>query len=114
MLVATAIGNAQAREELGMLVDEQAALRRVAILIARGEPAAAAFAAVADGLGRMFGAEATGVNRYEVDGAVTSVGSWNSVGPVVPAGSRLRPRRPQRDHACVRDGTGRASRPLHP
>ena len=87
-LVATAIGNAQAREELGMLVDEQAALRRVAILIARGEPAAAAFAAVAEELGRMFGAEATGVNRYEVDGAVTSVGSWNSVGPVVPAGSR--------------------------
>ena len=87
-LVATAIGNAQAREELGMLADEQAALRRVAILIARGEPAAAAFAAVAEELGRLFGAEATGVNRYEPGGVVTSVGSWNSVGDPAP-GTRL-------------------------
>ena len=65
-----------------MLADEQAALRRVAILIARGEPPAAAFAAVAEELGRLFGAEATGVNRYELGGVVTSVGSWNSLGPI--------------------------------
>jgi len=88
-LVATAIGNAQAREELGMLADEQAALRRVAILIARGEPPAAAFAAVAEELGRLFGAEATGVNRYEPGGVVTSVGSWNSVGDPTRPGTRL-------------------------
>ena len=87
-LVATAIGNAHAREELGMLADEQAALRRVAILIARGEPPAAAFAAVAEELGRLFGAEGTGVNRYEPGGVVTSVGSWNSLGDPAP-GTRL-------------------------
>ena len=35
-LISTAIANAQARSELGVLVQEQAALRRVATLVARG------------------------------------------------------------------------------
>ena len=79
-LVATAIGNAEAREELRRVADEQAALRRVATLVARDEAPEAAFAAVAEELGHLFDAEAAGVNRYEMDGAVTSVGSWNSLG----------------------------------
>ena len=79
-LVATAIGNAEAREELRRVADEQAALRRVATLVARDEAPEAAFAAVAEELGHLFDAEATGVNRYEMDGTVTSVGSWNSLG----------------------------------
>ena len=79
-LVATAIGNAEAREELRRVADEQAALRRVATVVARDEAPEAAFAAVAEELGHLFGAEATGVNRYEMDGTVTSVGSWNSLG----------------------------------
>jgi GAF domain-containing protein len=79
-LVATAIGNAEAREELRRVADEQAALRRVATLVAHDEAPEAAFAAVAEELGHLFGAEAAGVNRYEMDGAVTSVGSWNSLG----------------------------------
>ena len=36
-LVATAIANAQAREELRTIADEQAALRRVATLVAAGQ-----------------------------------------------------------------------------
>ena len=79
-LVATAIGNAEAREELRRVADEQAALRRVATLVAHDEAPEAAFAAVAEELGHLFDAEAAGVNRYEMDGAVTSVGSWNSLG----------------------------------
>ena len=86
-LVATAIGNAEAREELRRVADEQAALRRVATVVARDEAPEAAFAAVAEELGHLFGAEATGVNRYEVDGTVTSVGSWNSLGEPI-AGTR--------------------------
>jgi hypothetical protein len=35
-LLATAIGNAESREALGRLADEQAALRRIATLVARG------------------------------------------------------------------------------
>ena len=87
-LVATAIGNAEAREELRRVADEQAALRRVATLVARDEAPEAAFAAVAEELGHLFRAEATGVNRYEVDGTVTTVGSWNSVGRSVRTGSK--------------------------
>ncbi len=87
-LVATAIGNAEAREELRRVADEQAALRRVATLVARDEAPEAAFAAVADELAHLFHAEATGVSRYELDGTVTTVGSWSSIGPSVRAGSK--------------------------
>jgi K+-sensing histidine kinase KdpD len=44
-LVATAVANVQAREELRALADEQAALRRVATLVAGTAPPAAVFAA---------------------------------------------------------------------
>ena len=83
-LVATAIANTEAREDLRHVADEQAALRRVATLVARDDAPEAAFAAVAEELGLLFRAEATGVNRYEMDGAVTSVGSWNSLGKSIP------------------------------
>ena len=70
-LVATAIANAQAREELRRIADEQAALRRVATLVARGEPPSAVFAAVAEEVGALFGADTTGIARFEPDGEVT-------------------------------------------
>jgi len=80
-LAATAIANTQARGELGRLAAEQAALRRVATLVARDEPPEAVFAVVAYETGRLFAADATGVVRYDSGGAFTSVGSWNSAGP---------------------------------
>ncbi|MEA3191618.1 MAG: hypothetical protein QOD77_2226, partial [Thermoplasmata archaeon] len=46
-LVATAISNTASRAELARLADEQAALRRVATLVARGVPPPEVFAAVA-------------------------------------------------------------------
>ena len=58
-LVSTAIGNAQAREELRALADEQAALRRVATLVARGTPPEEVFAAVAEEAGRLLPADLT-------------------------------------------------------
>ena len=45
-LVATAIANAQARDELRRLADEQAALRRVATLVAEAAPPPEVFDAV--------------------------------------------------------------------
>ena len=45
-LVATAIANAEARAEVERLADEQAALRRVATLVAEGVPADEIFAGV--------------------------------------------------------------------
>lgn len=68
------------REELEHLAREQAALRHVATLVARGGPQAGVFAAVAAEVGLLFGADATSIVRYDADGAATSVGSWSAAG----------------------------------
>jgi GAF domain-containing protein len=47
-LLATVIENAESREALTLLADEQAALRRVATLVARGAPSQEVFAAVTE------------------------------------------------------------------
>jgi GAF domain-containing protein len=86
-LVATAIANAQAREELSALADEQAALRRVATLVARAAPPAAVFASVAEEVGRLLPADETLIGRFEPGGSVTSVAGWNKTGDPVPIGS---------------------------
>jgi GAF domain-containing protein len=46
-LIATAIANAEARRQLQQMADEQAALRQVATLVARGAEPRAVFDAVA-------------------------------------------------------------------
>lgn len=68
------------REELEHLAREQAALRHVATLVARGGPQAGVFAAVAAEVGLLFDADATSIVRYDPDGAATSVGSWSAAG----------------------------------
>ena len=90
-LVATAIANAQARVELRGFAEEQAALRRVATLVARGTPPEEVFAAVAAEAGRVLGVDFTTMSRYNPDGAVTIVGTWSGTGtPVIfPVGTRL-------------------------
>jgi signal transduction histidine kinase len=73
-LVATAVSNAEARKGLRRLADEQAALRRVATLVAEGRPPGEIFAAVSDEVGGFFGAHG-GVVRFEPDGpAIVFVG----------------------------------------
>jgi signal transduction histidine kinase len=74
-LVATAIANTQARMELRGFADEQAALRRVATLVAAGAPPEEAFAAVADEAGRLFLADGANLYRYAPDGTATIVAS---------------------------------------
>jgi signal transduction histidine kinase/CHASE3 domain sensor protein len=88
-LAATAIANAQAREELRRVAEEQAALRRVATLVARGAPPAAVFAAVAEEVGRVLpGADFALVGRYDQDRAVEVVGGWSRAGDVPLVGLR--------------------------
>ena len=88
-LIATTIANAQARQEVGALADEQAALRRVATLVARGEPPRGVFAAVAREVGRLLPADLTLIGRYE-DGMVTGLGGWSGTGEPVPTSVRVR------------------------
>ena len=78
-LLATAVANAQGQQELKSLVDEQAALRRVATLVALEKPPEAVFLAVAEEVCRLFAAEAGGVIRYGPEGDATPVGSYTAV-----------------------------------
>ncbi|MDQ1733464.1 MAG: hypothetical protein QOK10_3623 [Pseudonocardiales bacterium] len=86
-LVATAIANAQAREELRRVADEQAALRQVATLVARAAQPAAVFAAVAEEVGRLLPADSAFVVRYDADDTATIVGGWSASSDSVPLGT---------------------------
>ena len=90
-LVATAIADAQARVELRGFAEEQAALRRVATLVARAAPPEEVFGAVAEEAGRLLGADSTVMSRYDPDGAAIVVGVWDGTGAarVIPVGLRL-------------------------
>ena len=88
-LVATAIANSESRAALGELADEQAALRRVATLVAQGARPAEVFDAVAEEVGRLLGVASTGLLRFEPDQTVTLVAGWGRFREVVPVGKRL-------------------------
>jgi signal transduction histidine kinase len=89
-LAATAIASAQARTELRGFAAEQAALRRVATLVARGAPPEEVFDAVAAEAGRVLSAAITVLARYDQENAtVVTVGTWSGTGTVpAPVGTR--------------------------
>ncbi len=116
-LVATAISNSASRQELARLAEEQAALRRVATLVARGVPPPEVFGAVAREVGLLLGVDATHMARYELDGTATGVAAWSPAGDRIPVGTRVdtegesivgivlrtgRPARMQQLRECVR------------
>jgi GAF domain-containing protein len=73
------------------LADEQAALRRVATLVARESPPAEIFAAVAQELGRLLDVEVIRIVRYEDVGTVQVVASWGEPDTAVPVGNARYP-----------------------
>ena len=77
------------REEIERLAGEQAALRRVAMLVARAAAPEEVFAAVAGELARLSGADVAVVLRYETDGTATVLGCWGGAGVPVFIGRRL-------------------------
>src|SRR5260370_8588382 len=87
-LAATAVANAQAEEQLRELADAQAALRRLATLVARGETPEAVFAAVTREVLRYFGNGTARMFRYELDGTATLVANEGTTGPHVRVGER--------------------------
>jgi signal transduction histidine kinase len=88
-LLETAIANAESRAALGRLAEQQAALRRVATLVARGLPSAEVFSAVVEEVGRLLPAEYAHLARYEADGTLTFVAAWGRAGPVLPVGTQV-------------------------
>jgi signal transduction histidine kinase len=88
-LVATAIANTESRAALTRLAEEQAALRRVATLVAHGVPPEEVFAAVIEEIGRLLPVNVAGIVRYDPDGMFTYVAAWGkAVDYVPPVGSR--------------------------
>ncbi|MCU1671233.1 MAG: histidine kinase [Blastococcus sp.] len=67
-LVATAIANAEGRAALTRLAEEQAALRRVATLVAQGVRPDEIFAAVSDEVGRLVGTDSATVVKFDDEG----------------------------------------------
>jgi len=87
-LLATAIANAESRARLAQLAEEQAALRRVATLVARGVPPEDLFAAVVYEVEQLLPVDLASICRYEGDGSITFVGAWGKAGGLFPVGSR--------------------------
>ena len=76
--------------QLEALVAEQAALRRVATLVAGDPDAGRLFDGVCREVGRVLGVESANVLRFEEDATQTIVGAWAAGGaPWFPAGERV-------------------------
>jgi signal transduction histidine kinase len=76
-------------EQLRVLAEEQAALRRVATLVARGVPPEEVFAAVTEEIGRLLSVAYAGLNRYEPVGTtMTMVAIWSRTGEPLPPRGR--------------------------
>jgi signal transduction histidine kinase len=88
-LVATAISNAEALSQLRELLNEQAALRRVATLVAHGVDQQTLFTAVAEEIGRLAGGEMVNLFRYEPDGTATRVAVWTTQPSAPPVGESI-------------------------
>jgi signal transduction histidine kinase len=87
-LLATAIENAESREALARLAEEQAMLRRMATLVAQGVRPDEVFSAVSEEVGRMFDSDTAAVVRFEHDPpALVVVGARQSI-PARPIGLR--------------------------
>ncbi len=87
-LIGTAIANTESRSEITRLLDEQAALRRVATLVARGVPPEVVFTTVAHEIGRVLGADSTVMLHLDADGGTTVVGETGHHPDEIPVGSR--------------------------
>jgi signal transduction histidine kinase len=71
------------------LAEEQAALRRVATLVGGQAAAEVIFAAVAEEVTRLLGANMGGVARYGPDQSLTLIAEWHREGGGLPIGMRL-------------------------
>jgi signal transduction histidine kinase len=79
----------QAETERGRLAGEQAALRRVATLVARGVAPGEVFSAVAEEVEQLLDAQVTTIGRLEPDGTMTIVASSRTLAEL-PVGSRVK------------------------
>lgn len=77
-IVATGISKAQTLDDLRRLADEQAALRRVATLVAEAAPPGEIFAAVAEEVSSLLELPAIELGRFEADGTGTVISTFGN------------------------------------
>jgi signal transduction histidine kinase len=79
------------RAEAGLVAEEQAALRRVATLVAGAAPPGEVFAAVTAEAGRLLSADVNSLFRFDPDGMETVLGTWTRPGvePTTAVGTRF-------------------------
>src|SRR6266576_180851 len=80
-VMSTSAPPADPRNELHRLVEEQAALRRVATLVASGAPSAEVFSAVAQEVAQVLRLMNAAVCRYDQDGSTMTVLAVHGVRP---------------------------------
>jgi predicted ATPase/signal transduction histidine kinase len=87
--LAVSLDNAQLYAGYRRIAGEQAALRRVATLVARPAPPREVFAAVAEEIGRLLATNLAILGQYDPDGTETTVGVWSATGTLpVTVGTR--------------------------
>ncbi|GAA2371585.1 GAF domain-containing sensor histidine kinase [Dactylosporangium salmoneum] len=74
---------------LAQLVEAQTAMRRVAMLVARGVGPSEVFDAVTGELGRLIGADGANIVRFDKDESGVIVALWGWPGPLLPVGTRI-------------------------
>jgi signal transduction histidine kinase len=78
------------RDELRVLAEQQAALRRVAALVARGVTPSEVFSSVAMELARFLGVSTSALVRYQADGACLLLAAHDEAGLIdMPIGERF-------------------------
>jgi signal transduction histidine kinase len=88
-LIAAAIARSESRAALARVADEQAALRRMATLVAQGVRPAEIFSAVSDEVRGLFASEAAAVIRFDHDApGLVLVGVPKSIEDRIPIGTR--------------------------
>ena len=82
--LAVSLDNAQLYAEYRRIAAEQAALRRVAMLVARAAPPQEVFAAVAAESGRLLAVDFAVLVRFDPSDTLEVVGTWTSTGAPAP------------------------------
>ena len=77
------------REQLEQVAIDQAALRRVATMVAHGAPPAEVFTAVTEEAGLALGLGGSTLLRFEADGTATVLASWGDIGCAYPVVTRM-------------------------
>ena len=81
----------ESQAELRRYAEQQAALRRVATLVARDVPPEELLESVAREVAEVLASDTTGLFRYEPDGDVTMLANWSRLEVGVPPPGRMTP-----------------------